>query len=130
MGERDKFYSVTELAQEFDLTAQALRFYEEKGLLKPARSGRTRVYTYRDRARLILIIKFRRLGFALDEIVEYLNLYGTSPDQGVQYQVGLELIQKRLDELYRRRAEIDELIGELHGLEADAQRRLAASRGG
>ena len=61
MAERDRVYGVTELAAEFDLTPQALRFYEEKGLLAPQRAGGRRVFTYRDRARLKLILKFRRI---------------------------------------------------------------------
>src|SRR5262245_60248848 len=73
--DRSRFYSVAELAQEFSLTSQGIRFYEESGLISPARVGRTRVFNYQDRARLILIQRLRRLGFSLDAIREYLSLY-------------------------------------------------------
>ena len=121
-GDKSQLFSVSELAQEFDLTPQALRFYEERGLLQPARSGRTRVYTYRDRARLMLIQRLRRLGFSLDDVTEYLGLYGTG---GPQFAFGLERIQRRLADLARLRAEIDQTIAELRDLEHEARRKLA-----
>lgn len=124
--DKNKLYSVSELAQEFSLTTQALRFYEEKGLLKPARSGRTRVYTYRDRARLQLIQRLRRFGFSLEDIVQYLTLYGSMG--GGQYQLGLEKIRMRLAELHHMRDEIDQTIGELKDLEAEALSKLDAAR--
>src|SRR5262249_54451598 len=74
-SDRSRFYSVAELAQEFSLTSQGIRFYEEEGLIAPARVGRTRVFNYQDRARLMLIQKLRRLGFSIDAIREYLSLY-------------------------------------------------------
>src|SRR5262249_16620930 len=74
-SDRSRFYSVAELANEFSLTSQGIRFYEESGLIAPARVGRTRVFNYQDRARLILIQRLRRLGFSIDAIREYLNLY-------------------------------------------------------
>ena len=125
MVDKSKLYSVSELAQEFSLTPQALRFYEEKGLLKPARSGRSRVYTYRDRARVLLIQRLRRLGFSLDDIVEYLGLYGTG---GGQFAYGVEKIQSRLADLHRMRDEIDTTIAELRRLEQEALDKLAAAK--
>lgn len=125
MAGKDKLYSVSELAQEFALTTQALRFYEEKGLLHPARSGRARVYTYRDRARLLLIQRLRRLGFSLEDIVQYLSMYGSVG--GGQYQLGLEKIERRMTELLKLRAEIDQTIGELRSLEDEARQKLAAA---
>lgn len=125
MAGKDKLYSVSELAGEFALTAQALRFYEEKGLLRPARSGRARVYTYRDRARLLLIVRLRRLGFSLEDIDQYLSMYGSVG--GGQYQLGLEKIERRTKELLQMRAEIDKTIDELRSLEDEARRKLAAA---
>lgn len=124
MVDRSKLYSVSELAQEFSLTPQALRFYEEKGLLHPARSGRSRVYTYRDRARVILIQRLRRLGFSLEEIGEYLSLYGAGSGQ---FAYGLERIRSRLDAMRRLRREIDTTITELESLEREALAGLAAT---
>ena len=125
MSAKDKLYSGTELAQEFDLTPQALRFYEEKGLLQPARLGIRRVYTYRDRARLLLIQRLRRLGFSLEDIVQYLSMYGSVG--GGQYQLGLDKIEYRMAELLRMRSEIDQTIAELQSLEQEARQKLAAA---
>jgi DNA-binding transcriptional MerR regulator len=123
MVDRSKLYSVSELAQEFSLTPQALRFYEEKGLLKPARSGRSRVYTYREQARLVLILRLRRVGFTLEDIAEYLGLYGRG---GGQIVYGLEKIRARVADLVRMRSEIDTTIAELQGMEREALAKLAA----
>lgn len=125
MAERDRVYGVTELAAEFDLTPQALRYYEEKGLLTPQRAGGRRVFTYRDRTRLMLILKFRRVGFSLEQIAEYLAHYRSGRPSAAQYRDGLHKIRARLVELERMRSEISEVILELEAMEADAERRLA-----
>lgn len=125
MAERDRVYGVTELAAEFDLTPQALRYYEEKGLLAPQRAGGRRVFTYRDRARLMMILKFRRVGFSLEQIAEYLAHYRSGRPSARQYRDGLRKIRARLVELERMRSEISEVIGELKAMETDAERRLA-----
>lgn len=70
-----RLYTVTELAAELGMTARAIRFYEDKGLITPQRAGTTRVYSSRDRARMILILRGKRLGFSLGTIREYLDLY-------------------------------------------------------
>ena len=82
---KSELWTVSELAGEFDLTTQALRFYEEKGLLSPRRVGNTRVYDRRDRARLTLVRKFQRLGFSLEDIREYLSLYRSGRPNVEQY---------------------------------------------
>ncbi|WP_451986868.1 MerR family transcriptional regulator [Azospirillum endophyticum] len=125
MAERNRVYGVTELAAEFDLTPQALRYYEEKGLLEPQRAGGRRVFTYRDRARLMLILKFRRVGFTLEQIADYLAHYRSGRPSAGQYRDGLRKIRARLDELERMRSDITEVIDELKAMEADAERRLA-----
>jgi DNA-binding transcriptional MerR regulator len=120
-----KLYSVSELAKEFSLTPQALRFYEEKGLLSPKRAGTARVFDYRDRARLLLILKFRRLGFSLEDIREYLSHYRPDIPNVEQYRDGIEKIRRRLAALEQMRVEIDEAIDELKDMEKDALRRLS-----
>lgn len=122
MVDKNKLYSVSELAEELALTAQALRFYEEKGLLQPARSGRARVYTYRDRSKLLLILRLRRLGFSLDDIVQYLQMYGAVG--GGQYAMGLKKIRERLVTLRTMRQELDQTIAELESLEIEAESKL------
>ncbi|KAA0591954.1 DNA-binding transcriptional MerR regulator [Azospirillum lipoferum] len=128
MAERNRVYGVTELAAEFGLTPQALRYYEEKGLLAPQRAGGRRVFTYRDRARLMLILKFRRVGFSLEQIAEYLAHYRSGRPSAGQYHDGLRKIRARLIELERMQSEIAEVILELKAMEADAERRLAACK--
>lgn len=122
--DKNKLYSVSELAQEFNLTAQGLRFYEEKGLLHPARSGRARVYAYRDRARLGLIQRLRHLGFSIDDIAEYLALYRPGPGGAEQYRRGVEQTEKRIAALLRMREEIDQTVAELERLKQEATARL------
>jgi DNA-binding transcriptional MerR regulator len=123
--DRSRFYSVAELAQEFSLTSQGIRFfYEESGLISPARVGRTRVFNYQDRARLILIQRLRRLGFSLDAIREYLSLYKADITGAAQYRRGLERITERIRELEDKRRDIDETLEGLRALEAEANERL------
>ena len=80
---------MAELASEFSLTSQGIRFYEESGLISPARVGRTRVFNYQDRARLMLIQRLRRLGFSLEAIREDLSLYKADATGATQYRRGL-----------------------------------------
>jgi DNA-binding transcriptional MerR regulator len=123
-SDRARLYSVAELAQEFSLTTQGLRFYEECGLITPARAGRTRVYGYRDRARLQLIQKLRRLGFSIDAIREYLSFYKSDATGAAQYRLGLERIANRIQELEAKRRDIEETLAGLRALELDARKRL------
>ena len=123
-SDRSRFYSVAELAHEFSLTSQGIRFYEESGLIAPARVGRTRIFSYQDRARLILIQRLRRLGFSLDAIREYLSLYKADATGAAQYRRGLERITERIRELEDKRRDIDETLEGLRALEADANERL------
>jgi DNA-binding transcriptional MerR regulator len=123
-SDRARFYSVAELAQEFSLTSQGIRFYEESGLISPARVGRTRVFNYQDRARLILIQRLRRLGFSLDAIREYLSLYKADATGAAQYRRGLERITERIRELEGKRRDIDETLEGLRAIEAEANERL------
>lgn len=122
--DRSRFYSVTELAQEFALTSQGIRFYEESGLIAPARVGRTRVFSYQDRARLALIQRLRGLGFSIEAIREYLSLYKTDATGAVQYRRGLERIEERIRELEDKRRDLDETLAGLRSLAVEARERL------
>ena len=106
-------YSISELAREFGVTARALRFYEDKDLLHPARDGMTRVYSNRDRARLILIVRGKRVGLPLADIREILDLYKMG-DQRVQLRTTLEKFRKQVVELESQREDIDTALVELH----------------
>ena len=111
--DRDKTYSITELCREFDVTPRTLRFYEQKGLLSPARRGWTRIFNYRDRARLILILRGKRVGFSLDEIKEMLDLYQLRDGQVTQLTVAAKKLRERLSALRQQRVEIEEAIVDL-----------------
>ena len=113
----EKLYTVTELARELDLTPRAIRFYEDKGLLSPRRVGNTRVYNGRDRGRLILILRGKRLGFSLREIGEWLALYEADSIQPEQTRQLLDKVGKRLSALDQQRADLDATIVELREIE-------------
>ena len=93
---REKIYSITELCREFDVTPRTLRFYEQKGLISPARRGWTRLYSYRDRARLKLVLRGKKVGFALEEIKEMLDLYNLLDGQMTQLTVASSKMRERL----------------------------------
>src|SRR3974377_869243 len=97
--DRSRFYSVGELANEFSLTAQGIRFKEESGLIAPARVGRTRVFNYQDRARLSLIQRLRRLGFSIEAIREYLSLYKTDATGTAPFRRGPRRTPARIEPL-------------------------------
>ena len=100
-------YSIRQLCREFGATARALRFYEDKGLLSPARKGQTRVYDSRDRARLKLILRGRRIGFTLTEIQEMLDLYDRKDGNAVQMAVSLRKHRAQLEQLKRQREDLE-----------------------
>lgn len=112
-----RMYSVTELAQELGVTPRTLRFYEDKGLIKPQRVGGNRVYLPRDRGRLILILRGKRLGFSLREIGEYLDLYDADPTHRTQIDRLLYLVQDRIQLLEQQREALEETLDELREIE-------------
>lgn len=111
--DRDRTYSITELCKEFDVTPRTLRFYEQKGLLSPARRGWTRLFSYRDRARLKLILRGKKVGFSLEEIKEMLDLYSLKDGQLTQLRVAATKMRERLEALRVQRVELDEAIADL-----------------
>jgi len=111
---RDRTYSITELCKEFEVTPRTLRFYEQKGLLSPARRGWTRLFSYRDRARLKLILRGKKVGFSLEEIKELLDLYSLRDGQLTQLRVASTKMRERLEALEIQRVELDEAILDLH----------------
>lgn len=113
----DKIYSVTELAQDLGITARTIRFYEDQGLILPQRAGATRVYTHRDRARMILILRGKRLGFSIKEIKEFLDLYVMDVTQVEQMQLLLNKVRERTRLLDEQRRALDETLRELKDIE-------------
>ena len=120
-----RLYTVTELANELAMTARAVRFYEDKGLITPQRAGTTRVYSARDRARMILILRGKRLGFSLSTIKEYLDLYDADITQHAQIRLLLTSVAKRRDQLVAQRQAIDEALSELADITAQAEAALS-----
>jgi DNA-binding transcriptional MerR regulator len=110
---RDRTYSITDLCREFNVTPRTLRFYEQKGLLSPARRGWTRLFNYRDRARLQLILRGKRVGFALEEIKEMLDLYNLRDGQLTQLRVSSTKFRERLEALRKQRLELEDAISDL-----------------
>lgn len=109
----DKTFTITELAHEFDVTPRAIRFYEDKGLLHPSRQGMMRVYARRDRARLQLILRGKRLGFSLAEIREMIDLYDVGDGRVEQMKLTLKRSQERLAALELQKRDIDDAILQL-----------------
>lgn len=122
----DKLYSITELADAFGITPRTIRFYESKGLLAPQRAGSTRVYNYRDRARLILILRGKRLGFSLDDIKEYLDLYDADRSKTGQLAHLLQTGRRRIAELERQLEDVKTTLKELREIDAEAVATLKA----
>ena len=119
------FVTVTDLARELGITARALRFYEDKGLIVPGRLATTRIYSHRERARMILILRGKRLGFSLREIKDYLDLYDADPRQLTQTRALLARIVERRRTLEDRRDAIEQALQGLDDLERDASAILA-----
>lgn len=113
----ERFYTVPELAGDLGITPRTIRFYEQKGLLNPQRAGTTRVYTRQDRAKLLLILRGKRLGFSLKEIADYLDLYGADPTQTEQIKMLLERVRERISDLEEQRQALDVTLDELREIE-------------
>lgn len=127
IGER--LYAIGDLCAEFGVTARTLRFYEAEGLLAPRREGQARRFTPRDRARLALILRGKRFGFALEEIRELLDLYDIG-DGGVrQLTATLAAARRHLADLEARRDDLEAAISELTDQIAEGERMLAAKTG-
>jgi len=109
----EKTFTITELAHEFDVTPRAIRFYEDKGMLHPSRQGMMRVYARRDRARLQLILRGKRLGFSLAEIREMIDLYDVGDGRVEQMKLTMKRSQERLAALELQKHDIDEAILQL-----------------
>ena len=111
--DRDHF-SITDLCDEFAVTARALRFYEDEGLIAPERRGTQRIYTHRDRARLAWILRGKRVGFSLGAIREMIDLYDEGDGRRHQRAVAIERCRERVRLLDAQRADIDAAIAELN----------------
>jgi DNA-binding transcriptional MerR regulator len=121
-------YTIGALAREFDVTPRAIRFYEDEGLIAPGRTAGRRVYGKRDYVRLKLILRGKRLGFSLAEVREMLELYDAAPDERPQLQKFLAALQARREQLESQRRDIDEVLAEIRGFEAQSRKLLNGRR--
>lgn len=129
MTAKDDLLTIRQMCEAFDVTPRTLRFYEAKELLSPHRRGTARLYTYRDRARLKLILRGKRFGFSLEDIRQLLDMYDRDgSQQEAQLRRTYDLAKQRLDQMERQRAELDEAIAELKDQMAWGESVLSAHR--
>jgi len=119
-------FTITELAQEFDITPRAIRFYEDVGLLTPARAGRNRVYTQRDRTRLKLTLRGKRLGLSLQEIKQLVDMYDSPSDTTQQLQAFIGVLAEHRRLLEQQREDIEITLAEIAQHEQRCRSLLAA----
>jgi DNA-binding transcriptional MerR regulator len=119
-------YSIGELAREFDITTRSIRFYEDQGLILPTRKGQTRIYNQRDRVRLKLILRGKRLGFSLAETGRLFELYDADKSSATQLKTIMDLISNKKNDLHQQLEDIQAVLIELTGLEKNCQDALAS----
>src|SRR5688572_2431435 len=117
-------FSIRELAQEFDVTPRAIRFYEDQGLLAPRREGQRRIYTARDRTRLKLTLRGKRLGLTLSEIRELIDMYEPGRDERPQLERFLSVLESHKASLLQQRADIEAQLAELEAFEKRVRKQL------
>ncbi len=120
-------WNIAELAKEFDVTTRTIRFYEDKDLISPERVGQRRVYHPRDRVRLQLIMRGKRLGFSLDEIQKMIDLYDADPTEAAQLKLFIEKLRERRELLERQRDDIDTVIFEIREREQQCKKLLGGN---
>ena len=117
-------FSISELASEFDITPRAIRFYEDQGLLAPRRDGQRRIYTPRDRTRLKLTLRGKRLGLTLSEIRELIDMYEPGRDERPQLQRFLAVLEAHKAGLLQQRADIEAQLSEIQAFEKKVRKQL------
>ncbi len=128
---KTKTYTISELAREFDISPRSIRFYEEKGLIAPQRTGgNRRIYTRRDRARLKLILRGKRFGYSLDEIAEMIGMTTGEMEEVQQIEKSLDYGDKKLAELRQRIEEIELLEHDILSVKEKLLKRLAELKKG
>jgi len=124
MTNPDQLYTVTQLGAELGITVRTLHFYETQGLITPRRAGNTRVYSQRDRARMILILRGKSLGFSIKEIREYLELYDMDPTHAQQTKALIKSVHERIQKLAEQQLALTQTLLELNEIEQLAMAAL------
>jgi DNA-binding transcriptional MerR regulator len=123
-------YSISDLAREFGITPRTIRFYEDHGLISPSREGRTRVFTRRDRTRLKLALRGKRLGFSLAEIGYLIGMYDTARDKNTQLTEFLNGLSQRKAALVQQREDIEAVLQEVSAFELQCRELLSSRAAG
>lgn len=120
-----KAYTISELAQEFGVTTRTLRHYEDQGLVTPTREGINRIYSHRDRVRLKLALRGKRLGFSLSELRELFQLYDLANDERRQLEEFAVKLERRRSQLEQQREDVEVMLNEINFFATQCQRLLA-----
>ena len=124
----NRSYSISDLASEFNVTPRTLRFYEEKGLLEPTRSGQNRRYSSADRTRLILVLRGKTLGLSLQESAELIGMYDPSSNNKAQLSRLIEKIQARKTQLVAQKLELEQMIDDLDAWEQRSRKSMQSRK--
>ena len=128
-GSDDTCYSISDLAREFDITPRTIRFWEDQGLLFPRREGQTRVFSRRDRTRLKLALRGKRLGLSLARIKEMISMYDTAHDETPQLVKFLDVLAERRAAYERQREDIEAVLAEISDFEKVCRELLTTEEG-
>ena len=120
-----EYYSITELTREFDISTRTIRFYEDEGLIRPMRRGRTRLFRPSDRQILKQILRGKRLGFSIAEINEIIQMYKEPPGEAGQLRLMMKLVEEKRSTLRQKRKDIEDTLAELDGVDEACIERLA-----
>lgn len=120
-----EFYTITELTREFEISTRTIRFYEDEGLIRPVRRGRTRLFRPSDRQLLKQILRGKRLGFSIAEISEIMQMYKEPPGEAGQLRLMMKRIEERRAELRQKRKDLEETLAELDKADESCIERLA-----
>ena len=123
--QKHEYHTITELTKEFGISTRTIRFYEDEGLIRPMRRGRTRLFRPTDRRKLMFILRGKRLGFSIAEIREIMNMYKEPPGEEGQLRLLIKRIDEKRGELEQKRIDIDLTIQELDHAEEQSLARLA-----
>lgn len=123
----ERAYSISDLSKEFEITTRTIRFYESRGLIQPERIGTTRRYSKRDRARLMLILRGRNLGFTVEDVGQYLALYDADPGQQAQTRLLLDKITAAISNLEVKRHDIERALEDLNDIRRRCHEHLAGA---